>query len=220
VGFVAAAHGDARGEFDSVASLYLPVALAVFVLVVGAMLVVVVRYRARPGRVPAPTGEHREREVAFAALIAAVAAVLVVRTFSTEDVGHASAARPDLRVDVTSFRWGWRFAYPGLGAGVASTSGPDRPAILRVPAGALVRFGIVSRDVIHAFWIPELRFKHDLFPGRRDSFELRFPKATAFLGGRCAVFCGLKHPDMTFSVMVMPAADFAAWVRAQRGRAA
>jgi cytochrome c oxidase subunit 2 len=40
--------------------------------------------------------------------------------------------------------------------------------VLRVPEGSLVTFDATSRDVIHSFWVPELRFKHDLFPGPRS----------------------------------------------------
>jgi cytochrome c oxidase subunit 2 len=212
----AAAYGDTRGEYDGVASLYLPIALVVAVIVLGAMAYAVVRYRARPGRVPRPTREHKPLELTIAGVLGAIAAVLVVVTFASQSRIEAAPPRSDLRVDVVSFRWGWTFRYPGLG-GVMSVSGPGRPAILRVPEGALVHFSVTSHDVLHAFWIPELKFKHDLFPGRHDTFDLRFPRAATFLGGRCAVFCGLKHADMTFSVAVMPRADFDAWVAARRG---
>ncbi len=214
-----AAHGDARGVYDSVQAVYLPVGLAVFVVVVAVMALIVVRYRARPGRVPRPTGEHRRPELAFAAAITLVCAGLLAVTLPREDdkTAAAPAVRPDVRVDVTSFRWGWTFRYPDLG--VSTTSGDATPAILRVPTGSTVRFTLTTRDVIHAFWIPELRFKHDLFPGRHDALDLRFPRTASFMGGHCAVFCGLKHADMTFTVIVMPRADFDAWVAAQRARA-
>jgi cytochrome c oxidase subunit 2 len=70
--------------------------------------------------------------------------------------------------------------------------------------------------VIHAFWIPDLRFKRDAFPGRHQAFDLRFGRRASFMAGRCAEFCGLKHSDMTFTVIVMPRADFDAWVAARR----
>jgi cytochrome c oxidase subunit 2 len=215
VGTLAAAHGDARGEYDGVASLYLPVAMAVLVVIFATLAFALVRYRARPGRVPRPTHERTALELSIAGLLAATAAGLVVVTFTSQDRIEAAAPPTALRVDVTSFRWGWAFRYPRLG-GIASISRPGRPAILRVPTGALVHFEVTGRDVIHSFWIPELKFKHDLFPERRDAFDLRFPRSASFLGGRCAVFCGLQHSDMTFSVVVMPPADFDAWAAGQR----
>jgi cytochrome c oxidase subunit 2 len=216
---LAAAHGDARGEYDGVASLYLPVALAVTAIVLGAIAFAVVRYRARPGHAVAkPTSEHHGLELGIGVLLTAIVVVLLLVTFSAQSRIEARTPPRSMRIDVTSFRWGWEFRYPSL-AGVVSRSAPAKPAILRAPAGALVHFAITSRDVIHSFWIPELRFKHDLFPGRHDTFDLRFPKTASFLGGRCAVFCGLEHSDMGFSVIVMPPADFDAWAASARRRA-
>jgi cytochrome c oxidase subunit II len=214
---LAAASGDTRGEYDGVASLYLPIALVVVAIVFGALAVAVVRYRARPGHAPRPTRERTALELGIAGVIAAVCAVLVATTFASESRIEKTAPRPDLRVEATSFRWGWRFAYPELG-GVASVSGVGRPAVLRVPQGALARFDVTSRDVIHSFWIPELRFKRDLFPDRTEHFDLRFPQAVSFMGGRCAAYCGLKHSDMTFTVVVMPRGEFDAWVARERAR--
>jgi cytochrome c oxidase subunit 2 len=217
VAILAAAPGDTRGEYDGVATLYLPIALVVTAIVFGALAFAVVRYRARPGRLPRPTRERTAVELGIAAVIAGVCAVLVATTFASEDRIEATPPQADVRVQATSFRWGWRFSYPDEG-GVASVSDDVRPAVLRVPQGALVRFSVTSRDVIHSFWIPELRFKRDLFPDRTEVFDLRFPRAASFLGGRCAVFCGLKHTDMTFSVAVMPRAEFDAWVAQERRR--
>jgi cytochrome c oxidase subunit 2 len=209
----AAAHGDSHGEYDGVASLYLPIAIAVCAVVFLAIAFAVVRYRVRSGHVEAkPTREHKPVELALAALLSGVVALLVVVTFASQTRIQAATPPRALRVDVTSFRWGWEFRYPTLG-GIVTRSQPGRPAILRVPAGALVHFTITSRDVIHAFWIPELKFKHDLYPDRRDAFDLRFPRSASFLGGRCTVFCGLQHSDMTFSVAVMPRGAFDAWAR-------
>jgi cytochrome c oxidase subunit 2 len=212
-------HGDARAAYDAVQSLYLPVGIVVFALVVLGIAVVVWRYRARPeNAAAAPTGEHKLFELGVAAVIVAIGAVLYITSFRGEDDTYARATgpRPTLRVDVVSFRWGWTFSYPAFRGVRARSSGPGVPAILRVPAGATVRFRITSRDVIHSFWLPELRFKRDLFPGRTDEFDLRFPKQTAFLGGHCAEYCGLKHSDMNFVVDVLSARDFSAWAAQQR----
>jgi cytochrome c oxidase subunit 2 len=218
---IAAAHGDARAAYDAVDALYLPLGIAVFALVTGTVLVTVVRGRARARRAgPEPTREHRAFELAVAGAIAAIGAVLVVVTFGHDDRTEAKASgRPTLRVDVTSYRWGWAFAYPDLGGVVVRSPALGVPAILRVPAGATVRFTTASIDVIHSFWVPELRYKHDLFPGRRDAFDLTFPKRAVMLGGHCAEFCGLGHADMNFAVAVLPRAAFDRWIAARRRRA-
>jgi cytochrome c oxidase subunit II len=217
VGILAAAPGDTRAEYDGVASLYLPIAIVVFAIVSGAVLFALVRYRARPGRAPRPTHERHAVELALAGLVAAVVALLVATTFAAESRIEDTGPRGDLRVEVTAFRWGWRFSYPDLG-GIAIVGQAGRPPVLRVPAGAHVDFDVTSRDVIHSFWIPELRFKRQAFPRRHEHFDLRFPDETTFMGGACGFFCGLEHSDMRFSVAVMSYASFRRWVSEQRSR--
>jgi cytochrome c oxidase subunit 2 len=218
-----AAHGDARAAYDAVEALYLPLGIAIFVVVAGAVLVAALqgRARARRGVGPGPTREHRARELAVAGAIAAIGAVLLVVTFRHEDARTEAKAsvRPTLRVDVTSFRWGWRFTYPDLGGVATRSPALGVPAILRVPAGATVRFTVIATDVIHSFWLPELRFKRDVFPQRRETFDLAFPRQEAMLGGHCAEFCGLGHADMNFAVDVLPRRAFDAWIAEHRRRA-
>ena len=59
-------------------------------------------------------------------------------------------------VFVQGKKWMWKFAYPG---------GPSSLDVLRVPAGRPVRLLITSRDVIHSFFVPDLRLKQDALPG-------------------------------------------------------
>jgi cytochrome c oxidase subunit 2 len=67
-------------------------------------------------------------------------------------------------------------------------------------------------DVIHAFWIPELEFKHDLIPGSTQVATLTFAR-TGLYQGECAEFCGLRHADMLFNVRVLTPGEFRAWAR-------
>jgi cytochrome c oxidase subunit 2 len=83
------------------------------------------------------------------------------------------------------------------------------PPTLVVPIGEEIRFSLTSRDVIHAFWIPSLRFKRDAFPGRQTLFGLSFARAGVHRGV-CAEFCGLHHADMSFRVRAVPRARFEA----------
>jgi cytochrome c oxidase subunit 2 len=109
-------------------------------------------------------------------------------------------------VFVQGKKWMWKFAYPG---------GPSAVDVLRVPAGRPVRLLITSRDVIHSFYVPELRVKQDALPGRYTQ--------TWFLADRpgryqvfCAEYCGLSHSAMLAELVVMPPAEFDDWVAQAR----
>jgi cytochrome c oxidase subunit II len=206
-----------RHDFAHVQDLYLPIAAVVFAVVAVALAVVVVRFRARPGHAARPTRDRYALDAGLAVALAAVVAVLVVVTLRTNDT-ETALAKPGFRVDVLAFQWGWQFTYPSL-PGVVDRSTPGHPAMLHVPADTTVEVALRTRDVVHAFWIPDLRFKRDAWPKKIARFDLRFPAGYAVGIGHCAQFCGLKHADMVFSVDAMDSGRFAAWSRA-RERAA
>jgi cytochrome c oxidase subunit 2 len=202
---------DTRHEYDHLLSVYLPIGIAVAAIVFGLTLFAVVRYRRRDDELPRQREGLPLVEVLYALTLAGVVAFLLTQTFSTEDKVDAISSDPGLEVGVTAFQWGWRFDYPG---GVSVVGDDVEPPTLTVPTDTTVRFTLESRDVIHSFWIPELRFKRDAFPERANTFDLVFSGDEAV--GRCAEFCGLAHGEMTFDVNALPAAEFDDWLQTQR----
>jgi cytochrome c oxidase subunit 2 len=112
---------------------------------------------------------------------------------------------PDVTVEVVAFKWNWQFNYrDGKGEQantVASTLGSsDIIPVLVVPTGKKIRFEEISRDVIHSFWVPELLFKRDVFPGKtRNVFEVTITSPGRYVG-RCAELCGTYHSMMNFEM--------------------
>ena len=206
---------DTRQEFHELFNeLYLPVTVAVGVIVATIVLVAAIRYRSRPGREPSRRSEAPLAESLYALVIAVVVGVLLWATFTAESKVDKVSSDPGLRIDVTAFKWQWRFDYAG--EGVPPTIGTDRHhAVLVVPADTVVQFQLTSRDVIHALWIPAVKFKRDAFPKRTTTFDLVFDQPGAF-PGRCAEFCGLEHAGMTLEVHVIPPADFQSWLAERR----
>jgi cytochrome c oxidase subunit 2 len=198
--------------YDSVAAVYAPIAIAVFVVVVGAIGLFVWRGRRR-----AVAGGAEERPLAeglYVATLAAIVAVLVAVTFTQQGRVEAAGKRPSVDVSVIAAKWNWRFRYPAYGIEVAGA--PGRPATLVVPTGREVRFTATSLDVLHAFWIPARRFQRQLVPGRRTVFALTFPSPGVDDNATCSMYCGLGHADMRFQVRTLTPADFDAWVQAHR----
>jgi cytochrome c oxidase subunit 2 len=86
-----------------------------------------------------------------------------------------------------------------------------------VPAGTVIQFSLRSRDVLHSFFIPDMRFKRYAFPDHTNVFDLEFAESGR-MPGACAQFCGWDHAEMRFDVLVLPPSRFDAWLSA-RGRA-
>jgi cytochrome c oxidase subunit 2 len=71
-----------------------------------------------------------------------------------------------------------------------------------------------SRDVIHNFFVRELRLKQDIVPG----MEIPFPFQADQIGTYevpCSELCGLGHHQMRTTLEVMSEADFEKWKREQ-----
>jgi cytochrome c oxidase subunit 2 len=205
-------------NFQGLFTLYMIIGVVVAALVLGTIVYAIIRYRRREGATPAAVRGMKPLEAVWIALVAAVVVVLIVSTFRTEDRVDAVSADPAQTVRVVAFQWGWRFAYPGTG--ITSTgSSKQHPPTLVVPSGETVRFELTSRDVIHSFWIPEIRFKRDAFPNRVTSFDLVFDPGVTTTA-RCAEFCGLDHDGMDFQVVSMAPDDFQRWLRSHERSAA
>ena len=207
---------DTRTEFEHLAGIYLPVAIAVAAIIIGSIVFVLVRFRRRDDELPRQREGAPRLEVLYAVGLAGVVVFLLAFTFETQRRVDELAARPGLRVDVTAAKWNWRFDYPA--ERITRISGATRPTSLVVPSDTTVRFTLTSRDVIHSIWIPELRFKRDAFPKRATQFDLVFDKPGVY-SGACAEFCGLEHSRMRFTVDVRTPEQFDTWV-AEQARAA
>jgi cytochrome c oxidase subunit 2 len=205
-----------REEYDHLFSIYVPIAGAVFAIVVLAVAFAVLRYRhnARPTR----RGGADMLEGSYAVLLVCVVAFLLFETFTAEHRVDTVAERehPSLTVNVTAARWEWEFNYPGHN--ITARSGTVGYQPLVVPADEAIRFNLTSQDVIHSLWIPELRFKRDLIRGTVEHVTLSFTQLGTF-DGQCAEFCGEGHAAMIFRVDVLAPATFTRWLAAHRGAA-
>jgi cytochrome c oxidase subunit II len=203
---------DTRHQFEGLFSLYEWVTIVTAVVVFAVVLFAAFRWRSRPGRTPSKRVEAAVPELVFALVLVGVVVLLVHGTFTTEHREDAVAAGVQRHVEVTAFKWGWRFTYPGTGVSVVGDN--QRPPTLHLPVGEPVVFVQRSQDVVHSLWIPALRFKRDVWPDDTTRFELTVDRPGVY-AGRCAEFCGLHHTDMNFTVLAESRARFERWLSAQ-----
>jgi cytochrome c oxidase subunit 2 len=208
---VAQALVNTRAEYDHLFSIYVPIAVGVFLVIIATVVAAVVVFRRRPPERAARWHENNPVEATYAVVLGCVAAFLLYLTFTTEHKVDtvANRERPAVVVDVTGSKWEWTFTYPTYGFSVRSGT-VGRQALV-VPAGEAVRFNITSVDVIHSFWIPALRYKHDAIPGSVQVTTLTFSKGV--FPGQCAEFCGLRHADMIFTARAVTPDAFEAWAK-------
>jgi cytochrome c oxidase subunit 2 len=95
---------------------------------------------------------------------------------------------------------------------------PGETAAMVVPVGRPVFVQLSARDVIHSFFLPNLRIKQDAIPGMVTSIYFT-PEKTGHFNIACAQHCGLGHYRMKGEFVVDSLADFAAWSDAQEKEA-
>jgi cytochrome c oxidase subunit 2 len=210
--WAAAALVDTRHEYQHLFSIYVPIAIGVFAVIVLAIAFCVLRYRRRPVERAARWNENNRLEGAYALALAGVVVFLLYLTFTAEHRVDTVSARekPSVIIDVVSAKWEWSFRYRSYG--ITRRSGTVGRQALVVPTGEAIRFNLSSVDVIHGFWVPEIRFKRDVFPGITQSVTLMFPRAGSFQA-QCSEFCGLRHAEMLFDVRAVTPSAFASWAR-------
>jgi len=210
---VAQALVSTRAEYEHLFSIYVPIAVGVFLLIVVIVVVAVFAFRRRPPERAARWHENNPVEATYAVVLGCVAAFLLYLTFTTEHKVDtvANRTRPAVVVDVVASKWEWTFNYPAYGFSERSGTVGRQPLV--VPAGEAVRFNLNSVDVIHSFWIPALRYKHDAIPGSTQLITLTFSRGV--FPGQCAEFCGLRHSDMIFTAYAVTPTEFAAWAKSK-----
>ncbi|GAA4512200.1 hypothetical protein GCM10023191_077540 [Actinoallomurus oryzae] len=212
-----------RQVFGEIFPMETAIAGAVFVIVLATVIYAVVLRRARAGRSASGRIELPKLELAYAVLLAGVAAFLVYATASANTRLHratsdpARSGDPAENVKVTAFQWCWRFDYLDRRTSVGGSCASSRHyPVLVVPTGRPVRFRLTSSDVEHSMWVPALKFKVDAFPHHTNAFTLRFDEPGQWLG-RCAEFCGNRHSFMHFYLRAVRPDEYRRWLQQHPG---
>lgn len=107
-----------------------------------------------------------------------------------------------LGIDVVAKQWMWKFQHP---------EGQGEINELHVPVNRPIKLTMASQDVIHSLYVPALRLKQDVVPGRYTVMWFT-PTKTGNFRLACAEFCGTDHSVMGGQIVVLNQADYAGWL--------
>jgi cytochrome c oxidase subunit 2 len=187
------------------------VATVVFVGVTSVLLYSVFRFRARPGGA-APRQIHGNTtiEIAWTIVPSVVLFIVLAVTITTMFTLGQPATSNTLTVRAIGHQWWWEFQYPDQHIVTADE--------MYIPTHTVVHIELVSDNVIHSFWVPQLGGKTDVIPGHDNTMWLQADRAGQFRG-ECAEFCGAQHAHMDFLVVAQPNDQFQSWVTQQQQNA-
>ena len=181
----------------------------ILAIVVVAFILAIFFFSTRVGEAAPPSSAASDLglEVAWTvgpALILLMISIPTVRTIFRSQPRVAPAG--SLEIKVTAHQWWWEFEYGDSGIKTANE--------LHIPTGRQIRLNLLSSDVIHSLWVPQLGGKRDVIPGQINELTLEAFVPGIFLG-QCAEFCGLSHANMRFRVMVETPEQFVYWEKNQ-----
>jgi cytochrome c oxidase subunit 2 len=151
-----------------------------------------------------------------------------------------------ISIEVTSSQFQWDVRYPGAdgvvgrknyklitginGLGIDfndKNSMDDQVADeIVLPVNKPVRFSLVSKDVVHSFYMPHFRVQLNTVPGMTSYFEFTPTITTAEMKAKtndpsfkylllCAKICGTNHYNMQKAVRVVSEQEYKEWVAKQ-----
>jgi cytochrome c oxidase subunit 2 len=174
------------------------------------------RYRSERGAEPRQVSGGRRIQFRVGALLTVFAAVLLVLSIVfTDKARETPASGPDglqvahsepLRIEATGQQWLWRYDYPNEAFSYYK---------LVVPVDTTVALDLVSTDVIHTWFVPDLAGKRDAVPGKHNLVVFRADEEGSF-DGDSATLSGQAYAAMRTEVEVVSPEEYEAFVETQK----
>jgi len=185
------------------------IATIIFVLVEGALIFSIIRYRERPG-MPNPRQIHGNLRIEVLWTVIPSIILFIVLFFTIQglvNVATQPTSSNTLEVRAVGHQWWWEFYYPKYNITTADE--------LHAPVNTIVQVDLYSNNVIHSFWVPALTGKTDVIPGHNNMRWFKADATGTFLG-ECAEYCGAQHAHMAFHAVIQSSDDFNTWVSTQQ----
>lgn len=117
-------------------------------------------------------------------------------------------------VEITARQFEWRIRYAGKDGIIGTPDDIQGVNDLHLPVNEDVVIQLKSMDVLHSFFLPNLRVKQDAVPGMKQFVWFRGNKADVY-DIVCAELCGWGHYKMRGKLTLQPRAEFDAWLAKQ-----
>jgi cytochrome c oxidase subunit II len=183
-------------------SLYIITGISLFFLIgiTAVMIYFVIRYNKK--RNPKPT--NIEGNYTLEVVWTVIPTILVLLMFYYGWLGYKPMRTvPDNAMEINAYGQMWKFSFEYPDGMFSDT--------LVVPINQPVKLNLISRDVIHSFYVPAFRVKEDMVPGK-DNFMWFEATRLGRYDVLCAEYCGMLHSFMLSSITVVNQAEYENWL--------
>ena len=207
---------------------YIDIVLVIFFgAVLLALLFFIVRYRSRPGHTAVyETGYKKKYAIITICLGLLVFCSIdaVIEHMSFRDLKEVFWNFPQgkdvIKIELMPQQFAWNIRYAGIDGEFATQDDIVAPlSQMHVPVGTPVVVQMSPFDVVHSFYVPNLRIKQDAIPGMVTTFWFQLTKTGKFEIA-CSALCGNGHYKMRGSLISESKEDFEKWLANQTAEAA
>ena len=203
-------------QIDTLFWIILAITGIAFVLVEVGIVWFVIQYRRREGTRAHYTHGSQRLEFIWTAVPALTLVILGIYSgrIWANIRGADSFPTDALQIGVMAKQFEWNITYPGADRVLGNGDDFTIRNQFHIPAGRPVIVRLEAEDVIHSFFIPELRVKQDAVPGMTiPIWFLATEPADLEIG--CAELCGIGHYRMRARVQVHDSTEYESWYRKQ-----
>ena len=225
----------AANHISNLYTITLYIAIVIFVGVEGTLLFCLYRFRARRGRVAKQLHGNTRLEIGWtlgaALILVALATVTFLDLHSIRDPVNSGPGGLDLSngvqyettgalkppngravtIQVNGIQYLWRYTYLGVSSTPDGLGDPYTTYQMVVPTNTTVILHVVSQDVIHEWWIPQLGGKVQAVPGYTNYTWFKIAKPGNYKG-QCSFLCGRGHARMIAEVTAISPSKYEHWL--------
>ncbi len=203
-------------DWNNFFNLASTIALIALSIVIGAMIYFTIQYRERKGQPKYVPEKRLSRTRAREAVIFATVSIIILFSITvagdrmTPNARFQPSVAESFVVDVTAYRWDFRFDYPNGAFSVGEVN---------LPGNTTVMFNVTSTDVMHNFYLVQYRVSIDAIPGKYNVIWVTTPQVNdnSSLSYKvvCKELCGYGHTYMEAPMTVMTQTAFNQWLSNQ-----
>ncbi len=189
------------GQVDDLFFALLGLSLVLLIGLFGVLAFFLIRYREGS---PAPRSQEQINSIPIEItwMVIPLIIFLVLFVYAGKEYGFMYSPPPQgMEIDVVGKQWMWKIQH---------ADGQREIDELHIPIDQDVIVTLTSEDVIHSFYVPAFRIKHDAVPGSYSRFWFRAVKAGTY-PLFCAQYCGMNHSQMIGEIIAMSPQDYANW---------
>ncbi len=199
-------------QIDLIFEVIFWIVMITWIAVTVAMVMFLIQYRHRPGRKATYIEGNSRLEIIWTTATAVIMIALALASRSTWAFIKEHGPPGDVFYKVAAKQFNWEITYPGPDGQLGTADDVTVENDFHVPVNKVVRVDLTSKDVIHSFYVPNMRLRQDAVPGRVIHLWFQATEVGKY-DIPCSQLCGFGHSGMLGTLYVQSQEDYDKWLK-------